>query len=208
MSTPAKVYLDTSFSLLRKHGACPEGYRKLARYLGDVDTYGEDRPIPIAVILESNGVADALWSLRACTDEKAAADVARRLAIQFARDVLPIFEKRYPNDDRPRKAIDAAEDFLAGKIDAEALLKARRHAAYAAAYAAAAYAAAAAAYAAAYADAAYAAAAYAAAAAAYAAAAAAYAADRLATHTKAKEEARARQAQMMLALLAFDEVTA
>ena len=31
-----------------------------------------------------------------------------KLAIYSAKFVLPIFEERYPNDDRPRKAIDAA----------------------------------------------------------------------------------------------------
>ncbi|NLT48229.1 MAG: hypothetical protein GXX92_07415 [Clostridiales bacterium] len=30
--------------------------------------------------------------------------------------ILPIFEKRYPNDDRPRKALNAARDYLDGKV--------------------------------------------------------------------------------------------
>ena len=90
------------------------------------------------------------------------ASADKRLAIQLAifcaERVLPIFEARYADDDRPREAIAAARDAAAD----------------AAAYAAAADAAAAYAYAAAAADAAAYAAAYAAAAAAYAYA---YAAD-------------------------------
>ncbi len=106
-----------------------------------------------------------------------------KFAIYAAEQVLEIYERERPDDDRPRKAIQAAKDFLAGKIDANAAAYAA-YAANAAAYAdanAAAYAANAAANAAAYADAnaAYAAAnaAYAANAAAYAANAAAYAAN-------------------------------
>jgi hypothetical protein len=97
-------------------------------------------------------------------------------AICAVEQVLELFEKEYPADDRPRKAIQAAKDFLAGKITADAA-DAAANAADAAANAAAnaAYAAYAAANAAdAAANAAYAA--YAAANAAYAAANAAYAA--------------------------------
>jgi len=87
----------------------------------------------------------------------------REIAIFAAEQVLPIFEKKYPEDDRPRKAIEAAKLFLANDTPEN---RKAADAAYAAAYAAADAA-----------DAAYAAAAAAdAAAAAYAAAAAADAA--------------------------------
>jgi len=105
-------------------------------------------------------------------------------AICAAEQVLELFEKEYPADDRPRKAIQAAKDFLAGKITADAAsaaanaANAAANAAYAAANAASA--AAYAAYAAAYAASAANAAAYA----ANAAANAAYAAGRRATETK------------------------
>ena len=110
------------------------------------------------------------------------------LAIYAAEMVIHIFEDKNPSDDRPRKAIEAAKSWLAGKSNAAAYAYAAVDADYdstsnaaanAAAYAyAAAYAAAKAAYASAAAYAAYAAdyAAYAAAYAAYAADYAAYAA--------------------------------
>ena len=53
-----------------------------------------------------------------------------RSAIFSAELVLDIFEKKYPKDDRPRKAIQAAKDFLDGKIDRNAANAA--YAAYAA----------------------------------------------------------------------------
>lgn len=92
---------------------------------------------------------------------------ARLFAADCAEHVLPIFEKKYPEDDRPRKAIQAARDYENGLIDKNELAAAGCAAAYAAN--AAGYVANAAGYAAA----------YAANAAAYAAAAgaAAYAAD-------------------------------
>jgi hypothetical protein len=94
-------------------------------------------------------------------------------AIYAAEQVLDFYEKKYPNDKRPRLAIDAAKKCLDN--DSADNRSAAASAAYSAyAYASAAYAAASAAYAAAYASAA--AYAYAAADAAYAAAYAAYAA--------------------------------
>ncbi len=171
--------LTTTFKLLHSKGACTDGYRKLAKYLGGVDAYGEDKEINLLTILDSNGVDDAAWSLRATVQD---ADVINRLiACDFAESVLHIFESKRPGDDRPRKAIEAARGFAAGTVSIEDMRKARAYAADAAdaADAAAAYAAdaadaadAAAAYAA---DAAYAA--YAADAADAADAAAAYAAD-------------------------------
>ena len=73
------------------------------------------------------------------------------LACDIARTVLPIYEKRHPNDDRPRKAIEAKEAWVRGEITDEQLMvaqsvaevaakdaaKAAWYAAYAAAYAAA-----------------------------------------------------------------------
>ena len=126
-------------------------------------------------LLVKNAIKDGLpamryanWGItRLMTHEQKTA-----YAIFAARQVLPIFEKKHPKDERPRRAIEAAEKWL--KQPTEANKRAANAAANAAAAAAAAYAAAAdaAAYAAAYAAAAAAAAANAANAAAAADAAA------------------------------------
>ncbi len=105
-----------------------------------------------------------------------------KLAIFAAELVLSIFEKKYPDDKRPRAAISAAREWLkdpsaANAANADyAANAAADYAANAATNAAAAYAATAAASAAANAASAYAASAYAYAASAYAASASAYAA--------------------------------
>jgi hypothetical protein len=77
-----------------------------------------------------------------------------RLAVVCAQSVLDIYEKKYPDDKRPRLAIDAAIRYAREPTEKNREAAAYADAAYAAAYAAAAYAA----YAAAYAAAAYAAA--------------------------------------------------
>ena len=56
----------------------------------------------------------------------------RLIAADFAEHVLPLFEANYPDDDRPRKAIEAARAFLRGQITIEQL-DAARAAAWAAA---------------------------------------------------------------------------
>jgi hypothetical protein len=61
---------------------------------------------------------------------------ARLFAASCARDVLPIFEKKRPNDDRVRKCIEAAERFANGEVD-RIFLDAAGAAAWAAAGAAA-----------------------------------------------------------------------
>ena len=40
----------------------------------------------------------------------------RLIAADFAERVLPLFEADYPDDDRPRKAIDAARAYARGEI--------------------------------------------------------------------------------------------
>ena len=132
--------LTTTFNLLRSNNACIDGYRKLAKHLGGVEEYGAKKEINLLTILESNGFDDAVWCLRATVQYS---DVVKRLiACDFAETVLHIFESKRPGDDRPRKAIEAARGFAAGKVNMEDMQKAR--AAAAAAADAAAYAAAAA----------------------------------------------------------------
>ena len=133
-----RVVLTTTFELLKNHSACEEGYRKLGKYLGGITTYGKRTPINLLTILESNGVDDMLWCLRATKEN--CDKVSRLMAADFAEEVLPIFEKAYPDDKRPRKAIQASRDFANGRISSEereATGEAARIAAWGAAWAAA-----------------------------------------------------------------------
>jgi hypothetical protein len=137
-----------------------------------------------------------------------------RLLVEWAclcaERVLPEFEKKYPKDDRPRKAIETARKVAAGELPSSAYAAASS-AAYAAAASAAYAAASSAAYAAAYASSAYAAASSAAAASAAAYAAnAAYdaandAANAAAYADAARQQEQGWQGQKLLELLAAQE---
>jgi Membrane protein involved in colicin uptake len=160
--------MNTTLNKIKEHDPCESGWRKLLNHLGK--TEADDELLPFLTILESNGIKDAVWSLRTCEDERA----VRLFACDCAESVLHIFEEAHPNDDCPRKAIEVARKYANGEATQEELDAAAYAAEDAAADAAryAAYAADAARYAAAAAAAAWAAVRAAKAAARYAAAAA------------------------------------
>jgi len=63
--------------------------------------------------IEIGAIDDAMWlALRVLTKKDAV-----RYAIFAAREVLPIYEEKHPGDKRPRKAIEAAEAWLANPCE-------------------------------------------------------------------------------------------
>jgi len=112
--------LYTTFKLARDADACTTSYRQFARHVGSVRKYGPDSPIPLTDILEVCGLDDALWALRCTTEPELAEILSRHLAADFAEHVLHIFEDKYPGDDSPRKAIQAARLYADGDITAAA----------------------------------------------------------------------------------------
>ncbi len=104
--------LTTTFSLLRKASACKPRYEFLRAALSR-EEYGDHTPINLLTILETNGLNDALWALRATAED--CEKVARLMAADFAEAVLPIWQK-YSQDKRPELAIKAARDFANGLI--------------------------------------------------------------------------------------------
>ena len=56
----------TTLNRLRAHSPCADGWRQLLAHLDK--TSADDEPLPLSVILESNGLEDALWALRAVDD--------------------------------------------------------------------------------------------------------------------------------------------
>ena len=111
--------LHTTFRKAKEARACIESYKKMAMALGGVKEYGEDTPIPLDKVLEVCGLDDALWSL--CIVLEPADREIRLLACDFAEHILPIYEKRYPNDNRPRNAIATSRRFANGEATREEL---------------------------------------------------------------------------------------
>ena len=94
----------TTLRKLRDHNACDTGYAKLLAGVGE--SYGDDTELPLLRILETNGPIDTIWALRAADGGK---QIAVNIAIQCAESVLSLFEKEFPDDGRPRMAIEAAK---------------------------------------------------------------------------------------------------
>jgi len=116
----------TTLNQIRAHGPCADGWRKLLAHLGK--TCADDEPLPITTVLDSNGLDDALWCLRAVPGH----DREKRLyAVWCARQVQHLL-----TDPRSMAALDVAERHANG-LASDDELAAARDAAWAAAWAAA-----------------------------------------------------------------------
>ena len=99
--------MHTTLRKIRAQGPCGlriedgerSGYLKLRHHLGK--GYGDDTPISITVILDSNGFDDALWCLRAVDGH---AREIRLFAVWCARQVAHLM-----TDERSTNALDVAE---------------------------------------------------------------------------------------------------
>ena len=118
--------MRTTLNKIREHRPCSDGWTKLLGTLGK--TKADDEPISIVQVLDSNGLDDALWCLRAVSD----CDKEIRLyAVWCARQVEHLM-----TDERSKNALVVAERHANGEAtDAE--LAAAGDAAWAAARAAA-----------------------------------------------------------------------
>jgi len=112
METIEPVMLTTTLYSLRKHHACESRYSHLVSALGP--EWADKEPINLLDILAHNGTEDCLWAL--CATDQNCDMVARLMAADFAETVLPIYERDYPGDTRPRAAIQAARDYAHGRI--------------------------------------------------------------------------------------------
>ena len=113
--------LTTTLNLLHKAEACTARYKVLRATLGA--NYPIDAEISLLTILETNGIDDALWALRATAED--CEKVARLMAADFAEAAFVEWHKYYPGDERPRLVIQAARDFANGLIVREDLAAAR-----------------------------------------------------------------------------------
>ena len=100
----------TTLNKIRSHRPCAEGWSTLLNHLGK--TKADDEPLALTTILDSNGIDDALWCLRACDGiEKE----ARLYAVWCARQVQHLM-----TDPRSLAALDVAERHANGEAtDAE-----------------------------------------------------------------------------------------
>ena len=112
--------MTTTLNKIKAHSPCEDGWAKLLLFLNK--TEADDEPLSIATIIQSNGIRDAVWAFRAVEGKD---KEIRLFAADCAESVLHIYEKRYPNDDCPRKSIQAARDYANGVIGKDELAAAR-----------------------------------------------------------------------------------
>jgi hypothetical protein len=102
--------LTTNFVRVKAEPGSEEIYKKLAEALGGVSRYGQNTPITLDIIVESTGLADAIWAM-SCVNESPF-NLLMEFACRCAEHALPVFEAKYPEDKRVRAAIAAARKYF------------------------------------------------------------------------------------------------
>ena len=123
--------LHTTLNLLKRAGACgqkvgcQEGYDKLRHHLGE--GWKKDQPISLTVVLESNGLDDALWCLRAVLPEESGwrDKLARLLACDYAEHVAHLWVPLPGVDWKPSGTIAVARRYAHGQATEEERAAAR-----------------------------------------------------------------------------------
>lgn len=115
--------ITTTFRKLIRARIHEESYKSVIRALGGVDAYGLDTPVTALQILEYNDFEAALGVLEVACDDPS------KTLLSFRADceehVLHIFEAKYPNDKRPRRAVEATRKFVQDEIGINELNEAR-----------------------------------------------------------------------------------
>ena len=103
--------ITTTLKAIRAEHPCEDGWKRLLIDLGK--TKADDEPLPLVSILDSNGIDDASWCLRAVEGF----DKEKRLfAVWCARQVQHLL-----TDPRSIAALDVAERFAYGEATQEEL---------------------------------------------------------------------------------------
>ena len=103
--------MHTTLNQIKSHRPCTEGWQTLLNALGK--TKADDEPLPLSFILKSNGLEDAIWSLRCL---QGADKEIRLFAVDCVRQVQNLMY-----DARSLAALDMAEKFANGQATYEEL---------------------------------------------------------------------------------------
>lgn len=96
--------LLTTLREIQVHMPSLEGWHALLRKLGKFEA--DDEPLPVAAILHSVGLHDALWCLRASAE-------GRQVAVQFALLAARQVESGF--SETAQQALAVGDDYLAGR---------------------------------------------------------------------------------------------
>ena len=107
--------MNTTLNKIRSQSPCANGWSKLLKSLNK--TSADDEPLSIIRILDSNGLDDAIWCLRAVEGHD---KEIRLFAVWCARQVQHLMK-----DQRSLAALDVAERFANGQATDKELTVAR-----------------------------------------------------------------------------------
>ena len=113
----------TTLNEIRLHSPCSYGWEKLLKHLEK--TKSDDAPLSFLTILESNGLDDALWCLRAAPKDWES--TIRMFAVWCAKQVEHLM-----TDERSKNALLVAQNHALGLATDEELAAAAGDAAWAA----------------------------------------------------------------------------
>lgn len=114
-NTKKGTEMKTTLNKIREHSPCESGWKKLLTNLNK--TKADDEPLSLITILDSNGLDDALWCLRAVKGHE---KEIRLYVVWCARQVQHLM-----TDKRSLKALDVAESFANGAATAAELAATR-----------------------------------------------------------------------------------
>jgi len=103
--------MNTTLNKIREHSPCAYGWKKLLKHLNK--TQADDELLSITTILDSNGLDDALWCLRAVDGHD---KEIRLFAVWCARQVQHLM-----TDKRSLDALNVAERYAYGNATYEEL---------------------------------------------------------------------------------------
>ena len=107
--------ITTTLNRIRAHSPCESGWCKLLAFLGK--TKADDEPLPYSVIVESNGLDDALWCLRTMPEHN---NLWRHFAVDCSERVSHLL-----TDERSKNALTVARQHANGLATDEQLAAAR-----------------------------------------------------------------------------------
>jgi len=113
--------MEITKEFLQSKNACSPSYR----WVVENKLIGLEHPEFIAKLMENNRFSDANWLITKLFDKMQSV----KYAIFAAEQVLDIYEKKYPDDARPRLAIEAAKKYLTNP-NAKTAARAAARAAY------------------------------------------------------------------------------
>ena len=97
--------MKTTLNKIKAHQPCIQGWKQLLKHLGK--TKADDEPLSLLTILDSNGLDDAIWCMRAIDGRD---KEIRLYAVWCARQVQHLIK-----DPRSLVALDVAERFANGE---------------------------------------------------------------------------------------------